>query len=536
MTHSNLYDLSSRFCNVHISNFLFIALQAIFFISSIGIANADYAKALTAYQNRDGQSLLREVEASVVSGNDDGLILLLTAIRLDSFESSRLFFYYNDDNAKPSTLKSILNESEREVLYNLLLEATNNSNAQARKNLRPNAFFFDKELVQKLNKTQNEIAISKGDQFDKINASRMPLYQSYMIRRDDPKSPIDRHAYENAMIKAAELGNPPSQLALAYAYGSHMFGNVGPLCAFSFDGSICKSKDEEKSDYWLNESIKGFERYSKLSFKYPQKTSICDFYDSTSDEYKQKYARDKILWCLLEKSYPSELNPNYLALLAERDKNFKSAVPEINAIKDDIVKVRTLLRSGYILPNKMMKARLELRQEGMPLFRYYVKENLEYVLEVYPDGRVMFGYDDWIVPLWMPESKALLMTVSVQTIEHFLSELKKINFDNMPMFGKSDSACARGDSSCDLQRKFEFTLVTEKSFKRIYRTSSDQNVDFLKQDSEFNLEIAPIVALTEKYFPTKKLRCEIGNSENYKKACLERDSQWQSMANLKPQN
>ncbi len=52
---------------------------------SIQPAHADFRKALTAYQNRDGQTMLKEVQDAVDTKNDDGLILFLSVLETDKW-------------------------------------------------------------------------------------------------------------------------------------------------------------------------------------------------------------------------------------------------------------------------------------------------------------------------------------------------------------------------------------------------------------------------------------------------------------------
>ena len=52
-------------------------------------AHADFRKALEAYQNRDGDTLLKEVKDAVDKKNDDGLILFISAMDID-YTTSRM--------------------------------------------------------------------------------------------------------------------------------------------------------------------------------------------------------------------------------------------------------------------------------------------------------------------------------------------------------------------------------------------------------------------------------------------------------------
>jgi TPR repeat protein len=501
------------------SNLLFALGLSLLLITQT--AHADFRKALDAYIARDGASMLAEVKDAVDKKNDDGLMLLLITVRIEGFQSTRKYFYYNDDNAKPSTLKTILTATQRQQMYDLLIEATNNSTAAERQALSAYYFFDDKDTLNRLNKIQSQNSIDKGDNLQPIYKMRIPNLEAYII--DDKKEwnpKIDWVKYQNDLMQSAKAGNPQAQLDLAHTY----FGDS--VCA-RHQALTCIERDEAKGINWLKAAIKTFEKNGRASFRYPYKTSVCEFFTQAGYKFTEAHSREKLLWCLIERSYPS---PQNLIYQMGGDTKLKASVPEIFAVRMDMEKVASVVATGNLLPDMMKETRAELLNEDMPVFSYYVNDNLTYKIEIYSDGRVMIGFDEWPIPLWMDESKALLMKVPPQAINNFLSDLKKIGFDNMPIFGKSFDGCS--PLGCAGGRTFEFTLANNKIFKRIYRTDLDQNVDFLNQDSAFNKEIAPIVVLVEKYFPTKKLRCEIGNSVNYKQACLERDNVWKSMAKV----
>lgn len=484
-------------------------------------AYADFRKALDAYIARDGTTMLKEVKDAVDKKNDDGLMLLLIAIRIEGFQSSRRYFYYNNDKAKPSTFRTILTASQRQQMYELLVLATNNSTAEARASLATNYFFDDEATRSKLTSVQEQFKLAKGDNLKSINKLGIPNLDKYFI--GDTKEwnkRFDWVKYQNDLIQSATAGNPQSQLELAHMY-------FGDSACIRSKASVCLERDEIKGIGWLKEAIKIFERNGKTGFRYPYKRSVCEFFEQTGYKFIDAHLREMNLWCMLERGYSSKNNTN---TFKHHFYKSRATLPELDGMWEDTEVVANFIATGNLLPDMMKEARAELLNEGMPVFSYFVYDNLTYKIEIYADGRVMIAFDEYPIPLWRDESKALLMKVPPQTITNFLSDLRKMGFDTMPIFGKPIDNC--GPMGCESGRRFEFTLANNKVFKRIYRSDIDQNVGFLNQNSAFNKEIAPIVVLVEKYFPTKKLRCEIGNSVNYKQACLERENVWKSMAKV----
>jgi hypothetical protein len=89
-------------------------------------AHADFRKALTAYQNRDGKTMLAEVQDAVDKKNDDGLILFISALQLDQIlsktayvgEKERPQIYISDTkvNAPKMVLETLINQDEVQSL------------------------------------------------------------------------------------------------------------------------------------------------------------------------------------------------------------------------------------------------------------------------------------------------------------------------------------------------------------------------------------------------------------------------------------
>jgi hypothetical protein len=523
----------ATFSTVIIFMFLFLFLF-------VNLAHADFRNALDAYSSRNGQAMLKGVNDAVNRKNDDGLKLFLMAIRTDTFQSSRKYFYYNDDNRKPSTLRTILTKPQVQELYDLLVISSNYSNAESRELLSSIYFFDEKDKRDELFRVELQNKQEKDNKNSISNIIQYPLIDSYFtgdrakLSYDDmnspfyPESEIDWKGYERDLIRSAEVGNPSSQLALATIYAGVTYWGGGSFCRKHFEESICDTRDKDKSDYWLKKSVKTYEKLGKTGFHYKHKTSFCEFYSGLPYKVKEENLRERYLWCLYERSFPKKLATSAGDLDLER--KIYAYVPELNDVARDIGKIEEKIRAGDLLPEMMKTARTELLKEQIPVFSYYVKDNLRYEIDVYKDGRVMIGLDDWPIPLWVGTDKDLLIKVSPTKVSSFLSELKKLGFETMPIYGKAFDDCQ--PMGCDV-REFEFILASDVVFRRVYRSDRDQNLDFLNEKSEINMEIAPVITLVEKYFPTKQLRCQMGTSEAYTKACLEREKVWSNLAKSK---
>src|SRR5688500_11704459 len=76
--------------------------------------HADFRKALDAYQQRDGTTMLKEVKDGADKKNDDGLILYLSILK-----------------QYPKTWQSTLDSSQQTELFNCLEKATVQSSLQS---------------------------------------------------------------------------------------------------------------------------------------------------------------------------------------------------------------------------------------------------------------------------------------------------------------------------------------------------------------------------------------------------------------------
>jgi hypothetical protein len=98
-------------------------------------AHADFRKALTAYQNRDGKSMLAEVQDAVDEKNDDGLILFIGALQLDQILSTPTYSNLPEQQQlsnkqgilEGSMLNKIIGEKEQTSLFERLAKASKRS-------------------------------------------------------------------------------------------------------------------------------------------------------------------------------------------------------------------------------------------------------------------------------------------------------------------------------------------------------------------------------------------------------------------------
>lgn len=140
--------------------FLLITISTFYALVATSIAQADFHKAILAYQNRDGLSLLREVKDAVNKKNNDGLMLFMNVMSIDRGTSMKTSLYKDtQDKKNQTTLRNILTDQQRGELIELLISATKNSTADAQ--------FYLVPAIRELNNPQLTATLKSNDDYAK---------------------------------------------------------------------------------------------------------------------------------------------------------------------------------------------------------------------------------------------------------------------------------------------------------------------------------------------------------------------------------
>jgi hypothetical protein len=183
--------------------------------------------------------------------------------------------------------------------------------------------------------------------------------------------------------------------------------------------------------------------------------------------------------------------------------------------------------SSQNLPDWILDARKELIKQDIPVFTYYVNDYLMFEIFVFADGRVEFTFNHQYPVGYFETSKDLLMKVSPKVVKKFLAELKKSGIYEWS--ARNPLPGGYCDNFCPPPQDYAISVRDGAKFQRVSFTA--YSVQLLKPPADIKAQkVAKINSLVEKYFPTQRLRCELGNSTGFKQACLERDNQWQLIA------
>lgn len=500
--------------SVHIVLFVGICL------SISNTAHADFRKAIEALQRKDGPAMLAEVKDAAEKKSNDGLMLFLSALSIDASTSAKSNLYESTKDKRPSTIKSILTETQQQELFDLLMVATNNSTADAQYLLARFIRSFHNPKQISLLKTIDEYANS---------GSLVAMYYS-----------------SASETNKAEAGIPFSQFRLGLKY-LNFVDYDGYGCNEPPADPICHSKDEDKGYYWLMQALKSYEAKGHDDIGV-YAGAVCDLLRQNPKENKAEL-KQAYLWCVTGINSGGQSSWRLLGKMQQAGK-LKIAAPEVDAIwgtsvkqdKDRLSKALNLTEHKE-LPNWLVDARNELAKKDLPVFSYYADDYMQYELDVYADGRVSLGFGEVNngYPGHEPGSisfvdtkKDFLMKVSPAIVSEFIVDIKKIGFYDWPLNNQIPSFCDNFDPTRCLPKRYQVTVRNGTKYRRVYLSGLAWDIAKIgggrDKETPVTTRIAQVSALVEQYFPTQGLRCNLSASEEYKHACLQRDNRWATLA------
>ena len=472
-------------------------------------AHADFRKALDAYQNRDGATMLKEVKDAVDKKNDDGLMLLLMATNMDAATSD----YDETTKQSKSTLRAILPPPKWDEMRELLVQATNSSTLDAQYYLNLRSQFSREFIVQRL---QAEL-VKRGEKPKKeytnqeVNQVYSDARKSYL---DKGLVPFSDNSSISSITKQAEVGDPEYQAILGffslgfsndYSYQCEKQSPAfAPLCEMK--------KDEAKGYEWLRKAVKGYEQDGLLNEGYGKfAANMCKFLMEPEDP-SPKDLRQAYLWGFMAANLGSPFAEDCLGKMHRAGK-LKMVAPQLDATWDTLKRNEVLyVQNIKEWPDMVQESRKALTSENTPVFSYlHVGGRLgNYALEVYVDGRV------FIKELQVGGYKALLSKDSPNSVKEFLEKLHRTGLDIWmpPLYSMGGGNCYDSEFKGSFAR---FTLK-EKSLVRYRILTSSECV--------YQSRLAKVKSLVDSYFPTRQLRIELGNSDEIKQELLGYENKW----------
>ena len=510
------------------ANLLCTTLLCISLLLTTQAAHADFRKALTAYQNRDGKTMLAEVQDAVDKKNDDGLILFISAIKHDRITSKKTSLTTSCYETKicselHTTFETILDKKKQIRAVDLI--------NTFEKLLKPDAQFqllYESQIIstgtfqpnQQVKKLED---IANGGSLDAIR-----MLQGIQSEKD-----LEKDSYW--MHKAAKYGNTEAQMALAFKYLHYVVSGISVSqeeCKLQDNATFCLQKDDVKGLFWLREAIKS-------SLVNQVNLRMVAFHTANilnSNILNQpKNSTEIYRWYLVGLNSPDfgwHYGVNKTKFIDGLQSMYNSgdlkiANPKLAADWENVEK-----RNQHIYLKQFNQLPTWLASKKNKSFKNppaLIYENLNiasYRLSIYKNGKVdlalgsasNFFNDNRIFTI----DSSYLKTTPLK-IKQFIKELNQLDFENWQLNATQKSD---GDYYCDACPSDDHLLtfnqgIKEKSVYLGYpfylpeSYTTNKNIDFPSKQ-----RVAKLVLLLEKYFPTIKLRCELGNSASYKYACI----------------
>lgn len=522
----------------------FISALALSLLLTAQTAHADFRKALEAYQNRDGATMLKEVKDAVDKKNDDGLILFLNAIQIDEQTSKKTSFNDNyqekiDRSKMLTTFETILNEAQQQEIKSLLNDAAKKSTTDIEFRIR-----FIRLLSDKTKKLSPEDFAKKEEYL----ANRISLAAILQARKYSYSSSrayalgYSKEREEYWITKAAELGDAEYSLLLALRYLNYPVDGISPTqeeCQSLDNHILCFKKDETKGFYWLQKAIESSNQNS-LNMRqtaYVVGSVLRAKFDSRTPDLHQAY-----LWYLFGLNSPNfgesttsgGLNDNlFISELKSMHNSgeLKVAAPMLDADWGDKEKRngKLYLKHSAQLPQWLLDVKNKEKQ-NKPIFSYARKMQIFYKIDVYSDGKVWLQLNSLV----SNGNRDMYMQVSPKKVQEFIKKLKHLGFDDWLLVNSNKvdaSYWCDGFHPCRSDES-SITLRQDVNEKTVY-LGDDKNVPENYRDVQLEKKIAQVFTLVEQYFPTQKIRCTLGSSKNYNAECLANDENIIQLASSK---
>ena len=494
----------------HITKSHLLAAALISLLLITQTAHADFRKALDAYQNRDGATMLKEVKDAVDKKNDDGLILFLG-----------IFKQY------PKTWQFMLNETQQVELFSCLEKAAEQTNLQVQYKLaviprKENSLppvpkvYKDRETwyklreQEKLKELQDEVTRLEPIANKGYAPAALQLYGNYANNLTLSKDNAEK-AFK-WLVKAAELGSPEAAFRLGLKYLNVPNDYYG--CAKNSESSLCIPEDESKGWYWMQQAAT---RVNERNI------ALGDFAYEMGNLYYQGVAGNKpdleqaYLWYMLGVNNAWFYTPTF-KIKEQLDKmhqagQLKKINAQLDMVRDDADKRQLLLHPTNLskTPNLFQIKKTE-NQKTLPIFSFFSMGWYGWgqAIDIYSDGTVKLSNND--VPV-NNDGYEETIKIKLDKANNLIDEIVKLGFSEWSLRNDYDM-CFR---DCYHLRRYYISVQSEKLQKTVligselyeYALKDRQSV------SDESKKLAKVLMVLHKYFPENypadSLRCNISN-------------------------
>jgi hypothetical protein len=483
------------------------------------LAHADFRKALTAYQNRDGKTMLKEVQDAVDKKNDDGLILFLSVLELD---------------------KWIVRADNSQQLFIAPLDKL--------LNFQVKSFFI---LISHI------FAISS----DEAKMRFAYLYYAYVYEGSDYHHEMRFEDFHKKIQVYSKWTNTEiSPVAKLFNEALKLFSNAEKTKKNSSRAMYLLKQALKETDAYLYWGNSGLGRaVSQFYFnKYRQTKKIADL--------KQTHA-----WALVELTNNSQaqsvdtlLEMHELGLLHQVDPQmamlFKNLSPRLQTQNGDSThsiarkkaKIAQLIQANikdFALPDLITQHHaINLKNQPVISLRRLVNEGCypdawdripnaihTYTLDVYEDGRVnlTLGAQCNEKLTVNKHSQEIFKTISQTQVKLLYENLGNIGLEQLALFTRSNGYS--GSEPCTLLSTQYNQAKLCDSVPALYSLTLRNNQHFrtIKHLGVLDKtpELVKAIMLIEKSIPTLEYRCGTEKNNQHYIACVHREKQLSKLTN-----
>ena len=503
-------------------------------------AHADFRKALDAYQARDGATILKEVKDGVDKKNDDGLILFLSMLELDSilaandttlssYEERKIEFSAIELANRTPPWKSIISDSDIKSLFDSLEIAAANSSLESQFRLLTLKYSSDVKVVEfKFTDRvglMTQRANPENDKNFEINLQKLidkgyAKGAYYFINKALTTSPQTSETAKTAYFwkkKAAKLGDTHAMLSMAADYLS---------------GTKLTPKNEKK----------GMNLAKQALTKNDADIHLGEIADSLSNYYIRKgdklSIRQAYLWGLI--AYSSNRHLRTFSLPSGLQTLIKMNLIDNKEVLGELSKSSHLERLIKI-PEKPEILNKTIDLNSKPVFslhRYvdyfdwsdYYNAARNYTLDIQADGRVYLSIGNRLDRVQRVEFLTQLNTLNLSNFLYEINAATSMDKVSKIHLGKYATGCFISCDEVVIPSPSSIFNALHASYESAYFLTYLNSKDIVRQ-SYFEregyfvpLELAKVLALVEKHLHTQKYRCGSVLNRQYYKDCVAYDN------------
>ena len=503
-------------------------------------AHADFRKALDAYQNRDGATMLKEVKDAVDKKNDDGLILFISVLELDNtLVNSRMFVFPGEYEAS---------------------EQIGNAIKQGKSLQSPWQTIFSENQVDEFNLLLDRATkqSSLESQYRLISLRQFQGYTIYSGQAQDnlvtELKKLGEQGYPNVYPYLMAVAKTEAEKNIAYKKGVAL-GQTKLLLLSAVDYLLGNKnrqipRDEKKG---LQLLAQGLSKPDSEFYYADIANQLSSYYlkkDTTSAQ-KQAY-----LWSLVALTtsrsglVPSSLielkkkgvikknSPNIDALW---DESFNKVTQRMNELGMDINQFYDMnglpheLKSikYFDLPYLIAKnQKIDLQKQPVFSFhhfyydKFYIIESApvrNYLIDIYADGRVNFSQGS---RLDRTQNTETLAKITPEEVQNLIAQVKNFGVEEEPLIVNSKNAASCGMADC---YDFYSRIDAQASYYYMTLRESKKNRTLLyhgREGDDLTSFFAKTFKLLEDKFHTQQYRCSALKTRNYYQYCIEQDQRF----------